>query len=277
MVAQRFERLQPRPCPAVPAGARFSVPLCYFDGHLLPGSARAHPGGATGTHTRELCQSVCSSAICLTPRTRRNCANISRASARRPRSCLPVDRETGRPRGFAFVDYADRGVAEEAIRRFNQQPFKGPAARGQRGASARGARAGRTAPAGRVQRSTAGRAPVGPGRRRGRAASAVHRARAASRHGPTPVAPRPRARATATSARTRRPRTSASRRARTATAAQGTDQGASGRPALRRGRGLARPGRGRRRRQRRDRRERGRRLDVVAQEDEAGRGPGLNG
>ena len=38
---------------------------------------------------------------------------------------LPVDRETGRPRGFAFVDYADRGVAEEAIRRFDQQPFKG--------------------------------------------------------------------------------------------------------------------------------------------------------
>jgi RNA recognition motif-containing protein len=38
---------------------------------------------------------------------------------------LPLDRETGRPRGFAFVDYADRSVAEEAIRRFNQQPFKG--------------------------------------------------------------------------------------------------------------------------------------------------------
>jgi RNA recognition motif-containing protein len=38
---------------------------------------------------------------------------------------LPTDRETGRPRGFAFVDYADRGVAEEAIRRFHQQPFKG--------------------------------------------------------------------------------------------------------------------------------------------------------
>jgi cold-inducible RNA-binding protein len=38
---------------------------------------------------------------------------------------MPVDRETGRPRGFAFVDYADRGVAEEAIRRFHQQPFKG--------------------------------------------------------------------------------------------------------------------------------------------------------
>jgi cold-inducible RNA-binding protein len=38
---------------------------------------------------------------------------------------LPTDRETGRPRGFAFVDYSDRAVAEEAIRRFNQQPFKG--------------------------------------------------------------------------------------------------------------------------------------------------------
>ena len=38
---------------------------------------------------------------------------------------LPTDRETGRPRGFAFVDYTDREIAEEAIRRFNQQPFKG--------------------------------------------------------------------------------------------------------------------------------------------------------
>ena len=38
---------------------------------------------------------------------------------------LPVDRETGRPRGFAFVDYADRAVAEEAIKRYDQQPFKG--------------------------------------------------------------------------------------------------------------------------------------------------------
>src|SRR5436190_16141569 len=38
---------------------------------------------------------------------------------------LPVDRETGRPRGFAFVDYADRTVAEEAIRKFDQALFKG--------------------------------------------------------------------------------------------------------------------------------------------------------
>ena len=38
---------------------------------------------------------------------------------------MPVDRETGRPRGFAFVEYADRAMAEEAIRRFDTQPFKG--------------------------------------------------------------------------------------------------------------------------------------------------------
>jgi RNA recognition motif-containing protein len=38
---------------------------------------------------------------------------------------IPVDRETGRPRGFAFVEFLDRGVAEQAIARFNQQPFMG--------------------------------------------------------------------------------------------------------------------------------------------------------
>ncbi len=38
---------------------------------------------------------------------------------------LPVDRETGRPRGFAFVEFTDRAVAEEAIRRFNGQQLKG--------------------------------------------------------------------------------------------------------------------------------------------------------
>jgi RNA recognition motif-containing protein len=38
---------------------------------------------------------------------------------------LPIDRETGRPRGFAFVDFADRSVADEVIRRFNAQPFNG--------------------------------------------------------------------------------------------------------------------------------------------------------
>ena len=38
---------------------------------------------------------------------------------------MPVDRETGRPRGFAFVEFADRAVAEEVIRKFDQQSFKG--------------------------------------------------------------------------------------------------------------------------------------------------------
>ena len=38
---------------------------------------------------------------------------------------LIMDRETGRPRGFAFVEFLDRSVAEQAIERFNQQPFMG--------------------------------------------------------------------------------------------------------------------------------------------------------
>jgi RNA recognition motif-containing protein len=38
---------------------------------------------------------------------------------------MPVDRETGRPRGFAFVEFADRAKAEEVIKRFDAQPFQG--------------------------------------------------------------------------------------------------------------------------------------------------------
>ena len=38
---------------------------------------------------------------------------------------LPTDRETGKPRGFAFVEFAERPHAEEAVTRFNQQLFKG--------------------------------------------------------------------------------------------------------------------------------------------------------
>jgi cold-inducible RNA-binding protein len=38
---------------------------------------------------------------------------------------LPVDRETGRPRGFAFVEFLDRSHAETAIQRFNGQMFNG--------------------------------------------------------------------------------------------------------------------------------------------------------
>jgi RNA recognition motif-containing protein len=38
---------------------------------------------------------------------------------------LPVDRDTGRPRGFAFVEFSERSQAEQAIQRFNGQVFNG--------------------------------------------------------------------------------------------------------------------------------------------------------
>jgi len=38
---------------------------------------------------------------------------------------MPDDRETGRPRGFAFVEFTDRAVAEDVIRKFDAQPFQG--------------------------------------------------------------------------------------------------------------------------------------------------------
>jgi RNA recognition motif-containing protein len=38
---------------------------------------------------------------------------------------IPLDRETGKKRGFAFVEFANEQKAQEAIRQFNNQPFKG--------------------------------------------------------------------------------------------------------------------------------------------------------
>lgn len=38
---------------------------------------------------------------------------------------LPVDRDTGRPRGFAFVEFPERADAEAAIQRFNGQVLNG--------------------------------------------------------------------------------------------------------------------------------------------------------
>ena len=40
---------------------------------------------------------------------------------------LPVERESGKPRGFAFVEFAEPAHAQEAIRRFHAQPFHGRA------------------------------------------------------------------------------------------------------------------------------------------------------
>ena len=38
---------------------------------------------------------------------------------------LATDRDTGKPRGFAFIEFSARADAEEAIRRLNNQAFKG--------------------------------------------------------------------------------------------------------------------------------------------------------
>ena len=85
---------------------------------------------------------------------------------------LPVDRETGRPRGFAFVDYADRAVAEEAIRQFDQQPFKGRASPSARRVRARTVRR-RPRPGG-----FGGPRPGGPGGSRPPGGPAASRRRA---------------------------------------------------------------------------------------------------
>ena len=37
---------------------------------------------------------------------------------------IPVDRETGKRRGFAFIEFSDQAQAAEAISKFNNQPFR---------------------------------------------------------------------------------------------------------------------------------------------------------
>ena len=118
---------------------------------------------------------------------------------------LPVDRETGRPRGFAFVEFLDRAHAEQAIQRFNGQPFNG------RPLAVSEARA-------REDRGPGGPRPggfSGPAARRLRAAPARivrrRRGRSIPAAAAAPAAPR---RAAATSDRTPSRSAAAARRAR---------------------------------------------------------------
>lgn len=70
---------------------------------------------------------------------------------------MPVDRETGRPRGFAFVEFVDRAHAEEVIKRFDAQPFQG------RSLAVSEARAREDRPAGGFAPRPGGPRPGGPG------------------------------------------------------------------------------------------------------------------
>jgi RNA recognition motif-containing protein len=84
---------------------------------------------------------------------------------------IPTDRESGKQRGFAFVEFKDRAQADEAIRRFNNQLFKGRSlsvseARARtespRGAPVRPSLSRPTSTAGSRPTSTAGPEPAEP-------------------------------------------------------------------------------------------------------------------
>ncbi|MBI5439713.1 MAG: hypothetical protein HY900_00705 [Deltaproteobacteria bacterium] len=86
---------------------------------------------------------------------------------------LPVDRETGRPRGFAFIEYSDPAQAQEAIRRFDKNLFKGrplavnearprEEATGRTGTPSRGSYSGEFAPSETEARPAPARRNFGP-------------------------------------------------------------------------------------------------------------------
>jgi hypothetical protein len=72
-------------------------------------------GVLPGPNTRELCQSVCSSATCLIPRPSRIYASICRASGHQRKSCSPL---IGRPDGREVSRSSTTPIARS-------QPFKG--------------------------------------------------------------------------------------------------------------------------------------------------------
>ena len=113
-----LERLRPRrpglptdhqPASNTPAGSRISISgrgagsmlFCWSQGGPRQGRMFRFAGLYPGPNTRELCQSVCSSATCLIPRPSRIYASICRASEPQRKSCSPPigrpdDREASR-------------------------------------------------------------------------------------------------------------------------------------------------------------------------------------
>ena len=142
---------------------------------------------------------------------RRERGRFAGTPVERRRTC--PDRSSGRPGNRASARIRVRGlrraaVAEEAIRRFNQQPFKG------RPLAVSEARPREDRPPGPRPGGFSG-SVRGPAARRPRPAASAVRARAVSPRVRTPGRRRRRSRAAGTSAPMPRQRTNASRRART--------------------------------------------------------------
>ena len=161
MVAQRFERLQPRPCRNLPLRRKFHVPCAILLG-TLPESA-----GLTRTARSARTRGSCvSPSVHREPALRRQRGGIARASVERRRA--NTGRAAGRSGNRAAARVRVRRLRRSRCRRRSDSPIQpaavqGPAAGRQRGAPARGTRAGRPSAARRLLRSTAGWPPPGPG------------------------------------------------------------------------------------------------------------------
>ena len=132
---------------------------------------------------------------------------------------LPVDRETGRPRGFAFVDYRTATSPKKPFDDSTSSPSKAGRSRSARRVPARSADRADSAARDQAGSAAHGRAVPRPARRtaawRLQRSTSSGRIQAAARHRAAAPGPGPAAR---TSGPTPPPRTSANRRAKTATA-----------------------------------------------------------